>query len=107
VVDPAEIAIRLATLNKRLSDEGHAAAVRYVAIEPDPDFDDEVLGLVTWELAAPDNPDGAWPLDLLDYYCVLVSDLLEDVVPATDCLFRTAEELADDPKVGVPVPAAA
>lgn len=96
---------RLADLNTRLRDSGDPARVRFASIEPDPEYDDETLVLVTWELPPPDpDPDSGWPLEQLDQYCALVTETLEDTDVVTECLFRSHAELTKEIQLGERIP---
>lgn len=96
-----EIQRRLAKINSELEARDDSARIAFVSIEPDPDFDDEWLLLLTWQLADDEGQEG-WPLELLDRYCDLASDRLQDL-GSTECLFRTTEELRDGAPAGAPL----
>ena len=87
---------RLQELNEALRSEGDTARARYVSVEPDYDFDDEWIVLVTWELAAPSGD--AWPLHLLDEYSRRAREAIGAVAgdtASTHCLYRTPEEISE------------
>ena len=79
-------------LNATLISEGDAARVRYVSLEPDYDYEDGWIVLVTWEVPAPNGEE--WPLDLLDGYWQRTRDTVGDTGAAL-CLFSTPDELAE------------
>ena len=99
-----DIAGRLAGLNDELRDEGDRARIRFMHIEPDPDFDGEWLVLATWEV-----PEATAVSDVrqLDQYCSRLADQLEDLA-ITECLFRTSAEIEEVDQLGsrLPEPAA-
>jgi hypothetical protein len=96
---------RLADLNARLSSERNPARVRYVSIEPDPEYADETLVLVTWELPpVVTDPDAGWPLEQLDRYCALVNETLDGLDVLTECLFRSPEEIREEDQLGERIP---
>lgn len=90
-------------MNAELRGRGDDARIRFANIEADPDFEGEWLVLATWELPDPTTPDEGWPLEQLDGYCELLADRLTDLA-ATECLFRTSAELAEDAKLGNAIP---
>ena len=91
-----DVAGRLAGLNDELRDEGDHARIRFVNIEPDPEFDDEWLVLVTWEVP---HEAVAGDVRQLDQYCSRLADQLEDLA-ITECLFRTSAEIEDVEQLG-------
>ncbi len=82
----------LENLNEALRSEGDAARVRYVSLEPDFDYDDAWIVLVTWEIPAQGDED--WPPEFLDEYRRRTRDTVRDVGTA-HCLFRTPDEISD------------
>ncbi len=88
-----EIYRRLADLNAELRRGGDDARVRFASVEPDPDFVDGSLVLITWELPDPARGQDVWSLDELDGYSRLVVERLVDLA-STECLFRTRADLA-------------
>ena len=53
-------------LNRALCSKGDDARVRYLSVEPDFNFVDEWIVIVTWELPPPNGE--SWPLEVLDNY---------------------------------------
>ena len=79
-------------LNSALRSEGDVARARYVSIEPDYDYDDGWIVLVTWEVPAPDGD--RWPLEMLDRYGQRTRDAVGEAGTA-HCLFRTPDEISE------------
>lgn len=82
----------LRQLNARLRSQGDDARVRYMSVEPDFDFEDESIVIVTWELPPPIGE--SWPLTVLDRYEEQTRDAIGRTT-STLCLFRTPDEIAE------------
>ncbi len=82
----------LQDLNTALRSEGDAARVRYVSFEPDYDYADSWIVLVTWEV--PEPAGDQWPPDMLDLYRERTRDRVGESGTA-HCLFRTPDEVRE------------
>ena len=90
IVETARQGLR--QLNAVLRSESDDARARYLSVEPDFDFVDEWIVIVTWELPPPSGE--TWPLKILDQY----EDRTRNAVgraTTTLCLFRTPDEIAE------------
>ena len=83
----------LVELNAELSRSGESARVRYMVIQPDPDWDGEWMVTTVWELPPPDPGREVWPHHKLMDYEQMLADRLVGVA-STSCLFRTAKTVA-------------
>lgn len=88
----SRVMAELERLNSALVSEGDLARIRYVSIEPDFDFDDKWIFVVTWEI--PDQAEEDWSVDELDEYWGRTRDSIGEVGTA-HCLFRTPKELSE------------
>ena len=82
----------LQELNGALCSEGDDARVRYLSVEPDFNFVDEWIVIVTWELPPPNGE--SWPLKVLDNYEERTRNAVGRA-RTTLCLFRTPDEIAE------------
>ena len=82
----------LEELNTALRSEGDAARAMYVSVEPDYDYDNSWIVLVTWEVPAPSGDE--WPLELLDRYRQRTREIVGEG-GTSHCLFRTPDELSE------------
>ena len=82
----------LQKLNMNLRAAGDAARARYLSFEPDYDYDDGWIAIVTWELPAPNGDE--WPLEMLDEYRQRTREAVDDTATAL-CLFRTPDEICE------------
>ena len=90
IVEAARQGLR--QLNAALRSEGDDARARYFSVEPDFDFIDEWMVLVTWELPPPSGE--SWPLNVLDHYQERTRDAVGRSTTML-CLFRTPDEIAE------------
>lgn len=82
----------LRELNTTLRSEGDAARARYISFEPDYDYDNAWIAIVTWEIPAPNGDE--WPLEMLDEYWQRTREAVDDAATAV-CLFRTPDEICE------------
>ena len=83
----------LVELNTELSRRGDPARIRYMVIQPDPDWGNEWMVTTVWELPPPDPGREVWPDHELMGYEQMLADRLAGVA-STSCLFRTAKTVA-------------
>ena len=83
----------LVELNTELSRTGDPARIRYMVIQPDPDWADEWMVTTVWELPPPDPGREVWPDHKLMGYEQMLADRLAGV-GSTSCLFRTAKTVS-------------
>ena len=83
----------LVELNTELSRSGDPARIRYMVIQPDPDWEGEWIVTTVWELPPPDPGREVWPHHKLMGYEQMLADRLVGVA-STSCLFRTAKTVA-------------
>ena len=95
----------LIELNSELAGSGDPARIRYMVIQPDPDWVDEWMVTTVWELPGPDAGHEVWPDDRLMGYEQMLADRLGGVA-STSCLFRTAKTVAKAFRGARPVPEA-
>jgi len=80
----------LQELNTTLNSEGDASRARYISFEPD--YDNDWIAIVTWEIPTPNGDE--WPLEMLDEYWQRTREAVGDAATAL-CLFRTPEEIRE------------
>lgn len=97
-----EVQARLSDLNRELDESHSEGRIRYVRVQPDPDFADELLVIATWEIPASSLYGDDSSRTDLDTYCVLLAEKL-DGIANTHCLFRTPNEIKASPQLGVPI----
>lgn len=93
----------LVELNTELSRNGDPARIRYMVIQPDPDWVDEWMVTTVWELPPPDTGREVWPDQKLVGYEQMLVDRLAGVA-STSCLFRTAKTVSKAFRNARPVP---
>ena len=96
----------LVELNAELSRSGDPARIRYMVIQPDPDWAAEWMVTTVWELPPPDPGREVWPDHMLMGYEQMLADRL-DGVASTSCVFRTAKTVSKAFRNARPVPDAA
>lgn len=96
----------LAELNTELSRSDDPARIRFMVVQPDPDWDGEWVLTTVWELPAPDHGGEMWPEDRLMKYEQMVADRFIGIA-STSCLFRTAKTVAKAYRNARPVAEAA
>ena len=89
--------LSLIALNKELARSGDPARVRYFVIQPDPDWDGELVTAI-WTVPSCEPSDGWSERQWMNYEDMLSRRLLKvdrvDGVVATSCVFRTAQTAA-------------
>ena len=96
----------LAELNTELSHSDDPARIRFMVVQPDPDWDGEWVLTTIWELPSPGRGGESWPDDRLMKYEQMVADRFAGIA-STSCLFRTKKTVARAYRNAQPVAEAA